>query len=131
MIYKAIKSKQVEGLDGWTKRGLKLRYHKRLAADVLYVPMGWLCLEMALSDIGPADLIYGGRKLLYLQTEHADLLATIIHLTKNDRINTQRLEGVLDVINRLIADNAEDADNIVGSMVSCNLWSMAPNQGCA
>ena len=82
--------------------------------DVLYMPMGYLVLEITPNEDDEVDkeiLSYGGRKNFYpMHDSCSDALARTINLLKNDKVDVKRLTEVHELIKERVMQSQDDAD---------------------
>ena len=102
-------------LAAWMTRGLKIFSAEQSVGDVLYMPMGYLVLEITPTEDDEVDkemLTYGGRKNFYpLHGSCSDSLARTIDLLRNDKVDVSRLNNVHEIIKERVMQSQEaDAD---------------------
>jgi hypothetical protein len=102
-------------LAAWMTQGLKILLAEQSVGDVLYMPMGYLVLEITPTEDDELDkeiLTYGGRKNFYpLHGSCSDALARTIDFLKNDKVDVSRLNDVREIIKERVMQSQEaDAD---------------------
>ena len=102
-----------ETLSAWMGRGLKIFLAEQSVGDVLYMPMGYLVLEITPTEDDDVDkeiLTYGGRKNFFpLHQSCSDALVSTIDLLRNDKVDVSRLEEVHEIIKERVLQS-EEAD---------------------
>ena len=95
-------------------RGLKLFFAEQSVGDVLYMPMGYLVLEVTPTedeDLDKETLTYGGRKNLFpLRESSLTAMARTIGLMKVDKVDMKRLDEVHEVIKERVMQSQEGVD---------------------
>ena len=96
-LMRAIENCTEERVKFWKGRGVKMMWCKQQQGETVFVPSGWAMVECAVSD-GEGALHYGCRKSFMLSDSSAhDAFKGIIQLLSRDKVNTERMQAVLEV----------------------------------
>ena len=90
---------------------MKLFFAEQSVGDVLYMPMGYLVLEVTPTedtDLDKETLLYGGRNNFFpLHESSVTAMARTIDLLKVDKVDVKRLDEVHDLIKERIMRSLE------------------------
>ena len=100
-----------ETLAEWVAQGLKLCFATPSFGDVLYMPMGYLVLEVTPTEDEELDketLTYGGRNNLFpLHASSVTAVARTIDLLNVDNVDLKRLDEVHELIKERVMQSQE------------------------